>query len=49
MILFTAGKCDIAGLKENALLKMKNKEFEPGTQDINNITLPVKYNKTGNV
>ena len=47
--ILNAGKCDIAGLKENALLKMKNKEFEPGTQDINNITLPVKYNKTGNV
>ena len=28
---------------------MNNKEFEPGTQDINNITLPVKHNKTGHV
>ena len=28
---------------------MNNKEFEPGTQDINNITLPIKYNKTGHV
>ena len=47
--ILNAGKCDISGLKENALIKMKNKEFEPGTQDINNITLPVKYNKGGRI
>ena len=47
--ILNAGKCEISGLKENALLKMKNKEFEPGTQDINNITLPIKYNKTGHI
>ena len=47
--ILNAGKCDISGLKENALLKMKNKEFEPGQQDINNITLPTKYNKAGYV
>ena len=47
--ILNAGKCEISGLKENALLKMKNKEFEPGTQDINNITLPTKYNKTGHI
>ena len=47
--ILNAGKCQIAGIKESALLKMNNKEFEPGTQDINNITLPIKYNKTGHV
>ena len=47
--ILNAGKCDITGLKENALLKMKNREFEPGTQDINNVTLPTKYNRTGHV
>ena len=47
--ILNAGKCEISGLKENALLKMKNKEFEPGTQDINNVTLPTKYNKTGHI
>ena len=47
--ILNAGKCDITGLKENVLIKMKNKEFEPGTQDINNITLPVKYNKGGRI
>jgi hypothetical protein len=47
--ILNAGKCQISGIKESALLKMHNKEFEPGTQDINNITLPVKYNKSGHV
>ena len=47
--ILNAGNCDITGLKENILLKMKNKEFEPGTQDINNVTLPTKYNKKGNI
>lgn len=47
--ILNAGKCQIAGIKENVLSKMKNKEFEPGTQDINNITLPTKYNKSGHV
>ena len=47
--MLNAGKCEISGLKENVLLKMKNKEFEPGTQDINNITLPIKYNRMGHV
>ena len=47
--ILNAGKCQINGLKESVLLKMNNKEFEPGTQDINNITLPVKHNKTGHV
>ena len=47
--ILNAGKCEISGLKENVLLKMKNKEFEPGTQDINNITLPTKYNKNGHI
>ena len=47
--ILNAGKCQISGIKENVLLKMNNKEFEPGTQDINNITLPTKYNKTGHV
>ena len=28
---------------------MKNREFEPGTQDINNVTLPTKYNRAGHV
>ena len=41
--ILNAGKCQIAGIKESVLLKMNNKEFEPGTQDINNITLPIKY------
>ena len=45
--MLNAGKCEISGLKENVLIKMKNKEFEPGSQDINNVTLPIKYNKTG--
>ena len=47
--ILNAGKCDIYGLKENVLLKMKNREFEPGTQDINNVTLPTKYNRAGHV
>ena len=47
--ILNAGKCQIQGLKESVLLKMNNKEFEPGTQDINNITLPTKYNKAGHV
>ena len=47
--ILNAGKCQIAGIKENILLQMKNKEFEPGTQDINNITLPTKYIKSGHV
>ena len=47
--ILNAGKCQINGLKESVLLKMNNKEFEPGTQDINNVTLPIKYNKTGHV
>ena len=47
--ILNAGKCQINGIKENVLLKMNNKEFEPGTQDINNITLPIKYNKSGHI
>ena len=47
--ILNAGKCQINGIKENILLKMNNKEFEPGTQDINNITLPTKHNKAGHV
>ena len=47
--ILNAGKCQINGIKESVLLKMNNKEFEPGTQDINNITLPIKYNRTGHV
>ena len=47
--ILNAGKCQINGIKESVLMKMNNKEFEPGTQDINNITLPTKYNKSGHV
>ena len=47
--MLNAGKYQINGLKESQLSKMKNKEFEPGQQDINNITLPLKYLKNGHI
>ena len=39
--MLNGGKFQMNGLKEKELLMMKNSEFEPGTLDITNVTLPV--------
>ena len=39
--MLNGGKFQMNGLKEKELLMMKNSEFEPGTLDISNVTLPI--------